>query len=66
MQKPWTECSPAEQEQRRVNFGHRDSQLDARNARAAELVRRYHAGEPLSKADAREARSLVAEQARQS
>lgn len=60
MSKPWSECTPEEQAQRRVNFGSFDGRA-AWSAYDAELLRRFHAGEPLTKDDCRRARRLLRE-----
>lgn len=60
MAKLWSECTPVEQEQRRVNFGdcNRDKKAEF-DAHQAELIRRFQAGETLSVAAKREARRLL-------
>lgn len=63
MAKLWNDCTPAEQEQRRINFGSAPSSLDRHTAWAAETVRRYQEGLPMTKDAKRDARRLIRERA---
>lgn len=60
--KLWADCTPAEQEQRRINFGdcNRDKKAES-DAWSAELVRLFQSGALLSRVDRREARRLIRE-----
>ena len=57
----WNDCTPEQKEQRRINFGGAPAPIERTDAYNVELVRRYLAGETLSRADAKAARRLIRE-----
>jgi hypothetical protein len=59
--KRWEDCSPEEQEQRRVNFGQPRDDQGKSDRYDAELLRRHIEGLPLSKGDTRKAKRMVRE-----